>query len=337
MTTWNTLDFDIHQLIFSFFCQDLITDYKKLDPNRIEQWLDDLDTDNFAEGWPAPIPQSLRDFSSALLVNQYFRTFLLDIKINGETSINTLQSLQKEWCVIIGESDTNIAFDVRAWMFGAGLFWKNPLVTADPELMWNIVSKLIDEDYQLMLVPHLEDWVLSHPFSEPNDEGVDSYYICQQREDGSTDQVPVVFQSRYSKGSSGLGGSLVAITGLYEGWRYAVETDDRSQQEQQNTTVIQEYIQRQRRMNEKLLLQCPVLRDLEEGGEWWLFNLTDIGGEKKGWIIVDYRGRRMWGSKCKYKMCYWEDVWDIKTWRVGESGTFGFDYIREESDDSDSD
>ena len=52
----------------------------------------------------------------------------------------------------------------------------------------------------------------------------------------------------------------------------------------------------------------------------------------------------MWGTMCKDKMCYWDDIWELKTWRLGENDAFTKDWFHsgygdfyESEIDSDSD
>jgi hypothetical protein len=47
------------------------------------------------------------------------------------------------------------------------------------------------------------------------------------------------------------------------------------------------------------------------------------------WVLVDYRGKRMWGSGCsEQKMCFWEDVWDPRSWRIGKDEAFGYGWFK---------
>ena len=34
---------------------------------------------------------------------------------------------------------------------------------------------------------------------------------------------------------------------------------------------------------------------------------------------MDYKGK-MWGSHCEPIMCYWDDVWDSASWKLGSDG-----------------
>jgi hypothetical protein len=74
--------------------------------------------------------------------------------------------------------------------------------------------------------------------------------------------------------------------------------------------------------------------------DWWLFTFNH--GRRQSLVIVDYRGKRMWGTMCEDKMCHWDDVWELKTWRLGENDAFtkdwfrsGYDNLHESEIDSD--
>jgi len=87
---------------------------------------------------------------------------------------------------------------------------------------------------------------------------------------------------------------LLSIKGLYEGWEE----------------------------NEELIQRFPVLDGFRKGaGEWWLFILPKASLDSETeifWVMVDYRGKRMWGNMCEKKMCFWKDPWNLKTWKLGE-------------------
>jgi hypothetical protein len=36
----------------------------------------------------------------------------------------------------------------------------------------------------------------------------------------------------------------------------------------------------------------------------------------------------MWANMiCQEKACFWEDVWDPRSWRIGKEETFGYDWF----------
>jgi hypothetical protein len=79
----------------------------------------------------------------------------------------------------------------------------------------------------------------------------------------------------------------------------------------------EEYTLRQAELNKKFLDKFSVLRDIDssESDTWWLFALSP--GD---WYLVDYEGKRMWGSLCEPIMCYWDDVWEPTSWKLGSEG-----------------
>ena len=81
----------------------------------------------------------------------------------------------------------------------------------------------------------------------------------------------------------------------------------------------------QAKMNKNLIDRFPVFRDIHnsEPDTWWLFVM-----EEDRWYLVDYEGKRMWGSKCKPILCYWDDMWDSKSWTLGLEGIeLGLDWF----------
>lgn len=167
MACWNTLPPELRDQILSLFCRNIITEYKVFDKKKdvLELYKEDL-------SWPTPTPQALIDFSSALRVSRSFRHSILRVKTKCRDPIKTLQLAQRARCDAV-ESNTNQLLSGRrgarwgilngAWyMKFAGKFWKNPLITEeDTEYMWSFLSSLRMVDL-LMLIPHLEEWVLEH-------------------------------------------------------------------------------------------------------------------------------------------------------------------------------
>ena len=191
-----------------------------------------------------------------------------------------------------------------------GLFWKNPLVMRDTEFMWKVLSALKQRSL-FILIPHLEDWILQNASPVPDEESCSyvsrkfSYYPAE------SPASYIVFESRYWNGPSGSAqagtGDVVAIKGFYEGG-LCLEEDDRwcyqedipSRHSKRNLTRT-EYALCQKQDNEERILECSVLEQLEKtNADWWLFTLND--GDHQKWVIVDYQGKRMWGTMCKDKM-----------------------------------
>jgi hypothetical protein len=73
-----------------------------------------------------------------------------------------------------------------------------------------------------------------------------------------------------------------------------------------------------KKRNRELLKDIPALKEFEHsnGVEWWLWSFKV--GEL---VLVDYLGKRIWGNFCDVtKMVFWDDVWEVKTWRLGKNG-----------------
>ena len=131
--------------------------------------------------------------------------------------------------------------------------------------------------------------------------------------------------SRYWNGPDTSFGSVVAIDGLYKGGQYKKEMDHRARIRKTKVTE-REYVLRQKKDNEQLISQySSVWGELvKKEADWWLFTLNHA--RSVSLVMVDYRGKRMWGTRCDDKMCYWDDVWELKTWRLGENDAFTKDW-----------
>jgi hypothetical protein len=218
-------------------------------------------------------------------------------------------------------------------MLLGGVFWKNPLVRGDQEFMWSVLSKLSMESL-FMLLPHLEEWVLQHAVPVQKDRACS--YISREFEfcrDGRFDSFGrssrVVFENRHWKGPNDMTvGIVVGIKGLHKGWEYRSGLDYHSKYKYWQTKAARrEYAVLQKVANRGLISECSVWGELEKTeADWWLFTFNH--GRTQSLAIVDYRGKRMWGTMCEDKMCYWDDVWELKTWRLGENDAFTKDWFR---------
>jgi hypothetical protein len=226
MATWDSLAPELHHIIFSFFCNDIVTQYEDSDLETVLK----CQLSNLS--WPTETAQSLIDFSSALCVSRSFHQSLLHFKVGGERVVKILQSAQRERCATILEqlepepSYSRRGFiNVRVFMLLGGVFWKNPLVRGDVDFMWSVLSTLSMESL-FMLLPHLEEWVLQHAVHVKKDRACS--YISREYEYFCNEHRKVVFQSRYWNGPDTSFGSVVAIDGLYKGGQYKKEMDHRS-------------------------------------------------------------------------------------------------------------
>ena len=319
MASWNTLPPEIRDHILSLFCRNIITEYKVFDKKK-----DVLELYKQNPVWPTPTPQALIDFSSALRVSRSFRDSILRVKTKGRDPIKTLQLAQISRCDAVMANTNRLVIlpsgkFARRWgilngawfMKFAGIFWKNPLIREDAEYMWEILSSLRMVDL-LMLIPHLEEWILEHVSRMRNSDESFDYVV---RPDFIEQHRDIVFQSRSRQGpSNGYNADVVGITGLYHGWKYQAQKDLRpGDRELQPPGTKSEYAKRQDNANEELIEDCrEVLEYLEENrGNWWLFSLKD----GRAWVIVNYELKSMWGTMCSAQMCEWRDAWHWRTWK----------------------
>src|SRR5271170_876101 len=92
MPTWDSLAPELHHIIFSFFCDDIVTQYEDSDLETV------LECQLSNISWPTETAQSLIDFSSALCVSRSFHPSLLHSKVGGERVVKILKSAKRERC-----------------------------------------------------------------------------------------------------------------------------------------------------------------------------------------------------------------------------------------------
>ena len=318
MTNWYTLAPEVHDIILSFFCKDIIHEYSQFNPEDIYR-LSSLEAENPV--WPKP-PEILRNFTSALLTCRSFYHTLNRLKLNGRPPITRLQSVQARKCILIAEHVlTNTQWDVGhvdigVFMRLAGVFWKNPVVCKDFGIIV-YVMEVLEEEGLLMLIPHLEEWVTQHVNPMP----AQPTFVARRLDDGGTMErysarsVPV-FQTGSRIGPEGVGGHLMSIKGLYEGSE-VVELAERVIEGRRSQTT-RAYAMMQQRANRGIIKCCPVLKELgRTSEEWWLFSFTHRP-HRRWWILVNFREKWIWGNMCEPKLCVWDDLWEPSSWKVGE-------------------
>ena len=152
----NSLASEVHDTILSLFCQEIINEY-----NSVVLVLDDIedlkhpsDYCSYDKEWPAKPPSSLKDYSSALHSCRSFYYSIKRIKINGESPITKLQSLQDEKCAAFHEISYHAPnrVGIRRVTRLVGFFWKNPLVFRKPEIMMKALVSLTP-DSLILLIP----------------------------------------------------------------------------------------------------------------------------------------------------------------------------------------
>jgi hypothetical protein len=207
--------------------------------------------------------------------------------------------------------------DVGVFMEIAGVFWKNPLILDMKSRAILDIMLVLNNQSLVMLVPHIEEWVLSHAVPVSNRKLFVSLDFQQD--------LAVVFGIGSLMVRDSPRGWIRSVKGLYQGSEFKAGRDKKPERQS-------EYARSQTKMNERLVQKYPVFEELGKGsGEWWLFSLDKPDNDElddRWWIIVDYRGKRMWGDiSCKQKLCFWDDVWEVKTWTVGQQEPLGEDWF----------
>jgi hypothetical protein len=101
---------------------------------------------------------------------------MLRLNINGENPIHILLQAEqkKKYELIVANVPAGVSrchfIPVGGFMQIAGIFWKNPLICVDFDFMTSIMSVLGHEDL-VMLIPHLEEWVMQHATARTDDIG----------------------------------------------------------------------------------------------------------------------------------------------------------------------
>jgi len=329
MASWNTLPPEIHDTILSFFCHDIIAEYTHFDKETL------YDGFQGPFEWPKP-PSPLINFSAAFHVNHSFRDSLLRLKINGTCPSATLQSLQKERCDTILDGAADNAhivrmgeyIDIGVMIRHAGIFWKNPLVREAPATLLDILRTLKKEGL-IMLIPHLEDWVLQHATPRTQAVANDLDPTLTRVVYPNPVQYPFKYHMAIFRAGSGgsFGGhinSVSSVNGISEEPEYIAWTMNWGRSLSERSPLSDrkkmEYKGLQKQRNAELIKDCPVFEELGSSiGEWWLY----VTNYHRLWVLVDYQGKRMWANRCQQKICYWIDIWDLGTWKVGEKDAFG--------------
>jgi len=332
MGTWYDLPPEIHDHILKYFCFDVILEYcgkmpasahlLQYDHSRLT--LDD-------------VPRSFKNFSSALRTCRSFRYSILStIKIGGQRTLPGVRPV--EFLSSLARCKLHSLLKYQPLPIGgltafAGIFWKNPSISSDVLFMWNIMSSLAHESLASLL-PHLGEWLVTHSIRVSDGNGARNVlYAVHLEADGRNSATTVVFRAgSYVKRDitrSALFGYpdlpvICSLNGLYYGSEYLKAEDPKWYFSGRYTTTNRGFASRQAKMNKQLLEDFPVFREIHnsEPDTWWLIKLMDH------WYVVDYGGKRMLGGSCKPVMCYWDDVWDSTTWKLGLEGQeYGRDWF----------
>ena len=298
MAKWHDLPPEVHRLILRRFCVDLVADFTDSHVNPWETLDYPFESDESGV-WPKH-PESLFSFSSALQTCRYFyHTVTNDIKLNGESTGVLLQREQHQVIhdIVNGQND-----DPAAVL--AGRFWKNSsLFKAHSEL--DAVLGWITPSSRMMLIPHLEKWLLYH--AEPNlppwpDQTENDVLTVGVGEDAQ--DCPWM---RLREGSLKLRGAVLSIATIDE---IAPDKEADDEDEENDYPACDPNIR--------------VLRDIKNSDpdSWWFFPPVDfgVGPEEMQWTLVNYRLQKIYCGPEGSWGRYWEDVWDVPNWRADEHG-----------------
>lgn len=318
MGTWYDLPPEIHDHILRFFCIDIIGDYLDALPPEDPWFL-------YYNGHPrrADTPESLKNFSSALKTcRSFLNSIVHNIKVDGMPPVKTLQDLQRYNMLILLSRDDR-PWPIQLFTAWAGVFWKNPAICNDVEFMVKVMLLLAYESLA-MLLPHLEEWVKT--FASRIPEGERGTQNCALIFEGNSrvGRHEAVFRA----GSYDVQfhdallerNAIRSVSGLYEGSEFKKDRERqlRFSDSGRYSTTDRGFALLQAKMNKDLIDRFPIFRDIHnsEPDTWWLF----VMGVDR-WYLVDYEGKRMWGSKCEPILCYWDDMWDSKSWKLGLEGS----------------
>jgi hypothetical protein len=315
MGTWYDLPPEIHDHILQFFCIDIIDDYIDAFPPKDPSLL-------YYNGHPrrADTPESLKNFSSALQTcRSFFNSIVHHINVEGVPAVQTLQDFQRLKILLLISRGGDRPWPIQFFTAWAGVFWKNPAICNDLEFMVKVMSSLAYESLALLL-PHLEEWV--NAFQSRISEGERGMLNCALifEGDSSLDAHQAVFRagSYDFQLHQGLFDhyAIRSVSGLYEGCEFKKDREMqlRFPNSGRYSTTDRGFASLQAKMNKNLIDRFPIFRDIHnsEPDTWWLFVM-----QVDRWYLVDYKGKRMWGSKCEPIPCYWDDMWDSKSWKLG--------------------
>jgi len=286
MTTWRNLPLEIRRLILKQFCVEVLDDFNAIAADPFE-WMDfSWPEDKLV--WPDS-PQPLKWFSSAIKTSRDFHTIIQEERFDGRSPGDTLKSIQVGMIdKIIEEQFDNEASQILdiIWLYQiAGCFWKNEEFMNAEKL--SRVLAWINPKSRLMLIPHLENWLLKN--AQPKNPSLPDY--SRIGIDGDCDSCSEIKL---------MGGSFVISTGML----IIVSL---------NGTVAGIH-------DEKLASDSkpPLVQDIESADpdSWWLFPADDMEGavDENTWTLVNYRQKRIYAGPESSGGYRWENIWTPSTW-----------------------
>jgi hypothetical protein len=296
MAKWHDLPLEIRDSILSCFCADIVAEFAELGfgpwENEAYEWIPDESSE-----WPKS-PECLYSFSSALRTCRYFHNTITNhIKINGETSGVILQREQhmRVRAILDLQRDDPASVLVRVGLLYvvAGCFWRNPIVYEDFNFLDDVLV-WITPISRMMLIPHLEPWLLCHarPTESP------ASLIIRVGVGGDIDNC---LWMQLREGSLRVEGSILSIVSIAG----VATLDDPIDEDDEFPPCDQ---------------NLPALLDIKNSppDTWWFFPPEDLGVavDEMQWSLVNYRRQKIYSGPDGSWGRYWKDIWNVTNWRT---------------------
>ena len=215
---------------------------------------------------------------------------------------------------------------VGFFMSLAGVFWKNPKVLEDEQLIIEVL-RISQKISVMMLLPHVKEWLYKR--AEPRDaEDSDESYTFVNMSKASRWRLDMVADVAVF-GTRGDGNLFISddsesgvstIDGVYKGFQNEIQygpTPARGPDE--------EYRQLQALNIGKQLAKYPILRLIEdaEPHSWWVLALplgNPIFSEQV--FLVNFEERIFWHRRMENVICLWnsgDGMWDPERWLLEEA------------------
>jgi len=191
----------------------------------------------------------------------------------------------------------------------AGVFWKNPRILEDYELMTDVLQ-VLQKSSLLMLLPHLEEW--THRYAVPGNSNMWGFAMFNLKRDRAC---RVFDDATFRIGGSGSFSveddfpdvKIFTIDGLSPLAIYDVE--ELSVEDSHEAQTIRNIL---------LRAHYPVLQLVEdsEPHTWWVFGLASMFEDR--WFLVNFEQRIFWNCGMGGVICVWHEicVWSLDCWEL---------------------
>ena len=216
-----------------------------------------------------------------------------------------LQLLQRETvCGIVQLFDPPLSSDddddyhghVHVGLFRklAGVFWKNPKILEDYELMIEVLQ-VLQKSSVIMLLPHLEEWV--HRYAVPGKSNV-GWAVFNLRIDRD--------RGEFHNATFGMGGNGSFSLPREESYDVNIFTIDglyrEAKEDCPEVNPTSDEVRRELQVIENILLRAKYLAlQLVEDSEphtWWVFGL-----DSECWFLVNFQEGILWHSHMRGVIC----------------------------------